>query len=130
MPTSTANPLRVAIVQGGIGAAWLFGSPHRTATNAYQPAVRLAHHFAFGCYPMRVWGGLLLAIAVGLVVSMLRRRHVWAWSAALAMFWAFWVVQYGAAIFTDHGGIAPAFFAAGFGWYAFDRANPPRSRKG
>lgn len=126
MPTSSANPLRVLIVQGGIGCAWLFGAPHLTNTNAYKPAVQFLGGLPF--YPMRAWGGLLVGIAVGLALAM-RNSRSWHWSTALAMFWAFWVVQFTAATFTRSGGIAPIFFALGFAWYAFERATPRRRKR-
>lgn len=128
MPTSSVNPLRVLVVQGGIGCSWLLGAPHLTTTNAYRPALSLLDWLPV--YPMRAWGALLVVIAVGLALALRRwNRQRWHWSAALAMFWGFWVVQFTAAVFTSSGGIAPVFFAIGFGWYAFERATPPRRRK-
>jgi hypothetical protein len=129
VPTASANPLRVLVVQGGIGLCWLLGAPSRTSTPAYKPALALAAHLPLGVYPMRIWGGLLVVIAVGLSYSLRHpNRSTWAWSTALAAYWTFWIVAFGAAIFGNNGGIAPVFFALGFGWYAFERATPHRER--
>jgi hypothetical protein len=130
MPASSGNPLRVLVCYGGIGTAYLVAPAHVTQTNAYKPALQLASHFAFGVYPMRVWGGLLCIIAVGLAYSLRNGRPAgWHWSAAMAMYWTFWVVQFAAAVVSTGGGWAAPFYALIPAWYAFERATPQRRRK-
>lgn len=127
MPTSSVNPLRVLIVQGGIGCCMLFGPERWTNLPAYKPALQLWGWLPF--YPMRAWGVLLLVIAIGLSLALHRYgRQAWHWSAALAMFWGFWAWMYAAAVLGSGAGGIPVFFAIGFGWYAFERATPPRRR--
>lgn len=129
MPYTPGSWLRVLIIQGGIGLAWLVGDPTRTSTRAYEPAVRLGQLFHFGVYPVRTYGLVLIVIAVGLAWS-LRTGHpgVWRWSLALACFWTFWTILFAVAA-VHSGGLAAPIFAAGFAWYALDHARQPRGRE-
>jgi hypothetical protein len=119
--------IRVLLIQGGIGLAWLLGDPTRTASKSYQPAIQLGELLGFGWYPVRGYGLLLCVIALGLAWALHSRRDnaIRNWSLALAAFWTFWACMFFAAIFTANGGIASMFFAGGLAWYALDRALSP-----
>jgi hypothetical protein len=132
MPASRGNPLRVLICYGGLGVAWLV-APATVTQNlpAYQPALKLVTPVAFGIYPFRIWGALLICLAVGVAWSLRHpHRNSWAWSTAMCMFWTFWVVEFLLAAVTTGGGWAAPFYALIPAWYAFERATPPRRRKG
>lgn len=119
--------LRTLVIHGGIGLAWLWGDPTRTATPAYQPAIQLGRVLHFGIYPVRSYGIALMLLAVGAVVAE-ARGHPGGWRLALAMWWLWWTLMFIWAAIWKGGGIAAPIFTFALAWYSWDKAVPPAAR--
>jgi hypothetical protein len=119
---------RTLIIHGGIGLAWLWGDPTRTATPAYQPAIQLGRVLYFGIYPVRSYGLALMVLAIGAVITE-SRGHPGGWRIALSLWWLWWTLMFIWASIWKTGGIAAPIFTFALAWYSWDKAVPTaRSR--
>lgn len=113
--------VRTVVIHGGIGVAWLWGDPTRTATPAYQPAIQLGRILHFGIYPVRSYGLVLIMLAVGTVISE-SRGHPGGWRIALALWWVWWSLMFVVAAIWHNGGISAPVFTLALAWYSWDKA--------
>src|SRR6185312_10111077 len=84
----------ILILDGIIGAAWTFGAPNRTAVPLYNQPRRLLAHLDLGFDPARLWGGILLGLAIAGLLAMLGHSEgiTRLFVVLLAGYWAFWFV--------------------------------------
>lgn len=82
------------ICDGLIGAAWTFGDPNRTQIPVYNQPRRLLSHLDLGFDPARLWGGILLGLAVAGCLAMFGRSEGMTRLIVVLLggYWVFWFV--------------------------------------